>query len=535
MSDTTQAIANSDARTSTLGGSPDITLGNSFKLTLEDTYKLVQANARVRLNPDCHNAMNLSYQFLKSCIDQNKPIYGVNTNFGDQVKHVDAISDVSYESINSRQENLIRSMACSLGKPVSNDVVRVAMLLRANCLAQGYSGVTPQFVEAMLQFLNANIVPVVNNYGSIGASGDLIPLACIAAAMTGEDVDVFYQNQLMKAPQALAAAGLTRIKPMLRDSLSMINGTSFMTAIASLTLFKLKRLFPQMLSAIGMMLESMLVISSAYHPLVHQLKNHSGEIYINNFLINFWKDSTLLSDLDELRDANRAETSTRPVQDYYSLRSVPQGFGTFHENLVQAQVWIEDEMNSVNDNPIIDAVAKQIYHGSNFMGYYVTDACDILKMNISQASTWLHALLANLLHARKNHGLNTNLAENPAINNGFRSLQILTAAIVVQNRKLSQSQNAFMLPTEGDNQDVNSLGTHAALDFQEATHNLQRLTAIMLLAATQALELRGLSRASTKAQAIARTIRTYSPKLTSCRPMTSELELITQLLDEDRI
>ena len=310
-----------------------------------------------------------------------------------------------------------------------------------------------------------------------------------------------------------------------------------MTAIAALAVYDLKRLFKQLLCAIAMSLESMLVISSAYHPLVHQLKQQTGEITVNQFLLDFWKDSQLLTDLKVFRkmDATLPVTQTdRPLQDYYSVRAVSQGFGPFLENLERATGWIESEMNSVNDNPIISAADKEIYQGANFMGYYVTDACDILKMNIAQASTWLHALLANMLHPRKNCGLPVNLVQEPHKNNGFRGLQLLTAALTIQNRKLAQSQQAFMLPTEGDNQDVNSLGTHAAFDLQEAVANLERITAILLLAATQALELRGVEKASSKGQSIYSIIRKYSPTLTTCRVMQEEIFNVINLLKKEK-
>ena len=305
-----------------------------------------------------------------------------------------------------------------------------------------------------------------------------------------------------------------------------------MTAIASLAIYDLHHLFKRMLAAIAMILESLLVINSAYHPMVHQLKKQQGEMEINQFFIDFWEGSQLLTDLDELRTKDYAY---KPVQDYYSIRSVPQGFGPFQENLARAIHWIENEMNSVNDNPVIDAAANNIHHSANFMGYYVTDACDMLKMDIAQASTWIHALLANLVHPRKNQNLPVNLVPNPEKHNGFRSMQLLSAALAVQNRKLAQTHQAFTLPTEGDNQDVNSLGTHAAFDLQESVANLQRLTAILLLAATQALELRGIEKASKKAQSIYHTVRQYSPKIEHCRPMSEEIELIIALLKDDKI
>jgi histidine ammonia-lyase len=524
-----------------------IAIGANQKLSVTDAKLLASQPIAVKLAEESHDVMNESYQFLKTCIDQRMPIYGINTHFGDQVSFLDPYlknTDIEqteyYASINNRQKNLIKSHACALGEIVRPEIIKIAMMLRAHCLSQGYSGVSKQAIDAILSFINAGITPIVRRYGSIGASGDLIPLASIAAGLIGEEVDVLYKGQLMKAPEAIALAGLQQFTPALRDGLAMINGTSFMTAIASFSLSTLNRLFPQMLAAIGMSLEAMLVISSGYNPLVHQLKRQVGENTVNEFLLNFWADSRLLTDLDELRSANTTETSgneseTRSVQDYYSLRAVAQGFGPFEENLIKANAWIENEMNSINDNPIIDAAKKKIHHSANFMGYYITDACDMLKMDIAQASTWMHALLANLVHSRKNHGLPVNLVDHPGTQNGFRPIQLLTDALTIQNRKLAQAHQAYMLPTEGDNQDVNSLGTHAAFDLQEAVTNLERITAILLLAATQALEYRGIEKAGKKSQHIYHVIRNQFPKLKEDRPLSEEIAGIVSLLDKETI
>ncbi len=509
-----------------------ITIGKGCRLTIATAQALNKYSSAVAIPQPAMEAIEAAYQFLKVHVDSRIPIYGINTNFGDQVRYIDtAIKETEaldyYDSINTRQENIIRSLSCGLGPVVSPQIVRMTMLLRAHCLAQGYSGIHPELVNSLLDFLNAGITPVVRCYGSIGASGDLIPLAMIAAALIGEQVAVTYQDKVMMAPEAIQLAGLKPYKPVMRDGLALINGTSFMTAITSLAIYDLQRLFKQMLAAIAMTLESLLVISSAYHPMVHQVKQQLGENRINQFFIDFWQGSQLLTDLDELRST---DCNHKPVQDYYSIRSVPQGFGPFQENLERAIVWVENEMNSVNDNPIIDVQGENIHHSANFMGYYITDACDILKMNIAQASTWIHALLANLVHPRKNHDLPVNLVPDPNKHNGFRSMQLLSAALAVQNRKLAQAHQAFTLPTEGDNQDVNSLGTHAGFDFQESVANLERLTAILLLAATQALELRGIDKASNNAQAIYQTIRRHSPAIETCRPMSEEIGGIIELL-----
>jgi phenylalanine ammonia-lyase len=229
------------------------------------------------------------------------------------------------------------------------------------------------------------------------------------------------------------------------------------------------------------------------------LKGHSGEMAVAKIIEEWWAGSRLTRNLEDARTEGARDIG---VQDYYSLRSVAQGFGALHENLERAVRWVESEMNSVNDNPIVVPGDGQVYHTANFMGYYVSSACDILRADVAQAATWIHALVANLVHARKNRGLPTNLIEDPTNSSGFRPIQILAASLAVQCRKLAQSHTAFVLPTEGDNQDVNSLGTHAAFDLRASVEHLEQLTGILLLAATQALELRGLSLAAPSSQAV---------------------------------
>jgi histidine ammonia-lyase len=516
--------------------SEKIMIGQQTWLSLEDGKNISTGRHQLELNPISLPKIQESYGFLRGMIAKRIPIYGINTQFGDQVNLLDEAmyqhQDHYLASIEARQKNLIKSHCCGLGEITLTPIVRLAMALRAQCLSQGHSGVSLASIHAILGFINAGITPIVRRYGSIGASGDLIPLASIATAIIGEKTEVTYQGEIISAEEAIKHAGLKKFIPEMRDGLAMINGTSFMTAIACLALHDLNRLFKQMLTVIAMLLEAMLVIESAYHPVVHQLKHHRGEMEVNDYLLSCFSGSQLLTDLDELRNKN-IETNARPIQDVYSLRAIAQGFGPFSENLQQANQWIENEMNSVNDNPIVDVKNHKIHHGANFMGYYVTDTCDILKMNIAQASTWLHALLANIVHPRKNHGLPTSLVSHPEKQNGFRPLQLLAASIVVQNRKLAQSHQAFMLPTEGDNQDVNSLGTHAAFDLKEAVANLERLTAITLIAAVQALEFRGIQKASNKAKNIYQTVRKRCEAISHCRPLTDDIHAVIALLQEN--
>ncbi|MDP3710444.1 MAG: aromatic amino acid ammonia-lyase [bacterium] len=523
-----------------------ILLGGASTLTLEDCFKIGNQYAEVHLHPKAKNMMLDSHRVLTDFLKKRLPVYGSNTHFGNQVNLPDTLlikdPDEYKEGVNKRQLNLIESHNCGLGAEVSQEIVRVTMALRAHCLALGYSGVRPEVAEQLINFINKKIHPVVRTYGSVGASGDLIPLSAIASALCGLETDVYFMNKKVSAQQAIKMAELDKLNPEVREGLALANGTSFMTAIATLAAYKLQRLFNSMLASLALSLEALEIIGDAHHPLVHTLKRQKGEQEINNFFLNFWKGSQLIKKLDDIRKDISEKIKNKEIiekipglQDYYSLRSVAQGFGPFKENLERAVAWIEGEINSVNDNPIISVKPPKIYHCANFMGYYVTDSCDILKMDIAQASTWLHAILANLVHPRKNSGLPANLVKQPGINNGFRPIQILAASLAVQNRKLAQAQQSFMLPTEGDNQDVNSLGTHAALDLKKSVDNLEYLVSILLLASVQALELRGLSLASLEARKIHRAIRKVSSFLNSDRSLTVDIEKVVVLMKEHGI
>jgi histidine ammonia-lyase len=504
-----------------LGGSREVDLGMLAAVAREE--------APVSLDPASVASMNASHAFFSDKMETRVPIYGLNTQFGDQVtlldEHRDDYETERYQdSLRSRQNNLIRSHNCGMGELAPDDVVRGAMLLRARCLSRGYSGVRPAIVEAYLDFLNRGITPQCYRYGSIGASGDLVPLSTIAAAVVGEDVQVHYQGRRVPVRSLLSELGLSPLQIQGREGLALINGTSFMSSVAGLAVHDLSSLFDTMITVIAMALESLRVIEAGYMPIVHELKGHRGEMAIAARVREIWAESRLIRDLDEARSDGGM------VQDFYSLRSVAQGFGVFQENLARAAAWVETEMNSVNDNPIVVPEHAQVYHTANFMGYYVSSACDMLRADIAQAATWIHALVANLVHPRKNRGLPTNLIEDATNYSGFRPIQILAASLTVQCRKLAQSHASFVIPTEGDNQDVNSLGTHAGFDLRASVQHLEQLTGVLLMAAAQALELRGLSNAGKRSRAIVTEYRRMVPYLREDRLVHEDLVTSVQAL-----
>jgi histidine ammonia-lyase len=503
----------------------DVAIGGQ-DLDVGTLAAVARAEASVSLDAASRANMLKAHAFFSEKVESRVPIYGLNTQFGDQVvlldKHLDDYEGERYQSsLQNRQDSLIRSHNCGLGEVAPIEVVRGAMLLRSRCMSRGYAGVRPEVVDAYFEFLNRGITPECFRYGSIGASGDLVPLATIAAAVVGEDVQVRYQDRTVPVRPLLRDLGVSPLKIGGREGLALINGTSFMSSVAGLALHDLTGLYDTLLSVIAMALESLLVIEAGYLPIVHELKGHRGEIAVAERIRRAWAGSQLIRDLDDARATEG--TAQIGVQDYYSLRSAAQGFGVFHENLERARTWIETEMNSVNDNPIVVPDDSQVYHTANFMGYYVSSACDMLRADIAQAATWVHALVANLVHPRKNRGLPVNLIEDPTNFSGFRPIQILAASLTVQCRKLAQTHASFVLPTEGDNQDVNSLGTHAAFDLRTSVQHLQELTGVLLMASAQALELRGLEKAGVKSRAIIEEYRKLVPFLREDRMVHEDL------------
>jgi histidine ammonia-lyase len=491
--------------------------------------------ADVALNEQARQRMVTCNQYFARSLDTRVPIYGLNTQFGDQVtlldKHLDDYETDNYRaSITARQYDLVRSHNCGVGEVAPAEVVRGAMLLRAQCLSRGFSGVRPEVVESYLTLLRNDIVPLCRRYGSIGASGDLVPLATIAAVAVGEDVPARYQGGVVPAREALARAGLQPLRLEGRDGLALINGTSFMTSIAGLALYDLLRLFDQMIHTTAIAAEALLTIREGYDPLVHELKGHAGQLTVARRMQGLWEGSQLVRGLSTARTHGAQQLG---VQDYYSLRSIAHGFGVFQENLERAKQWIESEMFSVNDNPIVSHDSDVILHTANFMGYYVSSACDMLRADIAQAATWLHAVMANLVHPRKNRGLPTNLTKQPETYSGFRPLQILAASLAVQCRKLAQVHASYVLPTEGDNQDVNSLGTHAAFDLRAATEQLEQLVAVLLMAGCQALELRGVELASQASREVFDAYRRKVPFLAADRVVHDDLMATVRFLREN--
>jgi phenylalanine ammonia-lyase len=505
-------------------------------LTIEKVASVARQNIRVELtsNIDVRNKISASRQLLEKKLTAGEIIYGVNTGFGGNVRFLIPQNDLSFH-----QENLLRCLTCGVGQPLIEDAVRAAMLLRANALAKGLSGVRVEIIERMLDLLNHGITPVVPRYGSVGASGDLIPSAYIGRVLLGEG-EVLYQGKKLPAAEALKNAKVQRSKLMAKEGLALINGTTVMTGIAALVIHDGAHLAPLVLACASLAVEALKATDDPFSEVIHRAKNHPGQMEAAEICRKLLRDSRYIPNLDELR-AKIGETrsaaegktirSEEAIQTPYSLRCAPQGIGPVLDALRAHRLVLEREINSVNDNPLIDPLEGRVYHTGNFYGGHVARALDSWKIDLATLANWLHAIMAMLVDDRFSNGLPPNLSRNPGVSSGFKGMQLCLTSLVCAMRHLANPSMIHTLPTEQYNQDMISLGTHAALTAMDMTAMAQDAAAISLLATCQAIDLRGGgNNLGIGNRAIFETVRKDVPILEKDRPLDVDIARISELI-----
>ncbi|WP_407522702.1 HAL/PAL/TAL family ammonia-lyase [Methylobacterium oryzisoli] len=514
-----------------------VQLGFPHWLTISQLRDICEQRAQVTVSDAALEKVEASRTVLEQYTLDRLPVYGVNTQFGDDAYRV--VIEGDYEkyvlSVAHRQNDVMRALGCGVGDVHSPEICRATIALRVHLLAQGCSGVRRILVERLAKLLAADVIPYFYKFGSVGASGDLVPLSAIARLTMGEG-EVRFQGEQCTAAEALRRVGLLPDPLTMKEGLAIVNGTSFMTAIAALAVSRLCWLLPLSIAAAATSVEAMLGMDSPYEPFVHEGKHHSGQVRVASFVRKCWENSSLIRSLDTLRQewrtmilgSGRAEQEN--VQDYYSLRGIAHGFGPFYDDLERAVEWVENEMNSLNDNPLIDSDHQRIHSSANFLGDYIAVICDHLRSDVAKSGTWLHALLGNLVNPRKNRGLPSCLVRDPDSTTGFKTVQLLMASLVIENRGRCVPVSSVMLPTEGDNQDMVSLGTHSATQLMEVVDNFQLIVAIMLVSVAQAIELRGIDKASDGGRAIVHFVRQSCLFLDRDRALRDEILEVSRRL-----
>lgn len=439
-------------------------------LGLKQVLAVAREGAPVKLHPSGRSKLLKSRDVVENILRQERIVYGITTGFG-------RFSDVliSRQDSDSLQENIIMSHACGIGEPLPPEAVRAMMLLRANSLAKGFSGVRPEVVELLLEMLNAGIHPVVPAKGSVGASGDLIPLAHVALAMIGLG-EVEHQGRAAPSEKVLQEAGLTPLQLTAKEGLALINGTQYMSALGTLALLDAFQLFKAASIAAAMSFEALEGIASAFDDQVHEVRPHCGQKTCAALMLRLIRGSDLLMRRDHKR-----------VQDAYTLRCIPQVHGATLDALQYIRSVLEIEINSATDNPLIFPNSGDIISGGNFHGQPLALALDFLAMAVNELGNISERRIERMVNPALNNGLPAFLTKNGGLNSGLMLLQYAAAALVSEGKVLAHPASVDSIPTSGNQEDHVSMGSIAAYKGRQVVENISWVIAAELLAAARAM------------------------------------------------
>jgi histidine ammonia-lyase len=442
-------------------------------LTLEQTAQVADG-AQVTLATSARPRIERARQFVEDIIARGEVVYGLNTGFG-------ALSDVTIppEKLRELQLNLVRSHSCGVGEPLSERVVRAMMLLRANVLAKGYSGSRVLVIQTLLRMLNARVHPVIPSRGSVGASGDLAPLAHLALAAIGEG-EVVFEGKHVPAAEALQSVGIEPLTLEAKEGLALLNGTQAMTAVGGLALLDAERLADAADVTGAMSLEALRGTPVAFDHKIHAVRPHPGQI----------KSARRLRELiegSEIRESHRDHLVDPRVQDAYALRCMPQVHGAVRDSLAHARRILEIELNSATDNPLIFAEAGEVLSGGNFHGEPIALTLDYAAVGIADLGTISERRVERLVNPDLS-GLPAFLTPEAGMNSGLMIAQIVAASLIAENSVLAHPASVTNLPTSGNKEDHVSMGMTAAIKFAQVVRNVEIILAIELMCAAQGLD-----------------------------------------------
>ncbi|OHD66576.1 MAG: hypothetical protein A2176_02270 [Spirochaetes bacterium RBG_13_51_14] len=494
-------------------------------LSLRDIVSIARGESRVRMSPrpDFIRKIEKTSGMLRTALEAGTPVYGVNTGYGKSCGKRMAM-DVAIKN----GFNLIKFHGCGTGDPVGIAETRAAMLTRVLCFSRGYSGVSMELISRLVEFLNRGITPMVPSEGSVGASGDLTPMSYIAAALMGEG-EVFYKDKRMPAVSALKDAGLTPHAFAPKEPLAIMNGTSVMTGISAIVIDRAWKIMNASISATALSIHALMGNAHHYDPIIAKAKPHPGQEYTAR------KISELIH-----TEADRAKLEAETLetlQDPYSLRCSPQILGVLYDALEWVTRWVEIEANSANDNPIIDPDTGAIIMGGNFYGGHIVFAMDSIKSALASAADMSDRQVALLVDPHVNRGLPADLVraakDEAPYNHGFKAMSIASSALCAEALKMTMPAASFSRSTESHNQDKVSMGSIGARDAARICELTERVTAIHLLAAAQACEIRGNLEARPRISALVRNIRSLAEPIIADRPMDKDIESLSRAILEN--
>ncbi|NKQ22931.1 HAL/PAL/TAL family ammonia-lyase [Streptomyces galbus] len=496
------------------------------------------AESRVTVGAAATERMRASVDLKDALLEEEIPVYGVTTGFGDS-----CVRQIAPDKAHELQRNLVLYHLNGVGPVATPAVARATMIIRANALAKGVSAVRPQVVTTLLECLRRDVLPLIPERGSVGASGDLVPLCYLAAALIGEG-RVLHRGTVRPAADALREEGIEPLRLAPKEGIALINGTSFAAAYAVLAAWDARELAFVAELATAMTVEALGGNASAFHPFVHGSKPHPGQVRSAEVVRTLLAGSRLATSFENILVRRRrleGRSCVRldeRVQDRYSVRCAPQIIGIARDTLAWAEDWLTTEINSASDNPLFDADGGGLHLGGNFYAGHVGQAMDSLKTAVAGLANLLDRQLALVVDEKYNEGLPPNLvaARTPdhsgaGLHHGFKGMQIAASAVTAEALKQTGPVSVFSRSTEAHNQDIVSMGTISAREARTINGLVRDVAAIHLLALAQALDLRGVGRASPAVRAVHRLIREHSAFVCRDRRLDEDIVAVADLIE----
>lgn len=487
---------------------------------LEDLARIYRGGQGCRLDPACRGPVDQSARHVAEAAAGDEPVYGINTGFGKLAQARIPAGDTE-----KLQRNLILSHCAGVGDPLCLDTVRLAMALKLLSLGRGASGVRWRLIEVLEQMLAGDVIPIVPAQGSVGASGDLAPLAHVAAVMIGEG-EAFHKDERLAGGRALKRAGIEPIVLTAKEGLALINGTQISTALALAGLFNCHRLLNTALVTGALCTDAGMASSAPFRAEIHVLRGQPGQIDAADTLRKLMSGS-------EIRESHRF--GDERVQDPYCLRCQPQVMGACLDLLRQAGRTLEREANAVTDNPLIFPDSGTILSGGNFHAEPVAFAADQLALAIAEIGSITERRIAMLVDPTLSFGLPAFLAPDPGLNSGFMVAEITAAALYSENKQRAAPCSVDSTPTSANQEDHVSMATHGARRLLDMDKNLARVVGIELLIAAQGIELRRPLRTSESLEEVVSLLRSSIPPLDGDRYLASDLEQVVTLVTSGRV
>jgi histidine ammonia-lyase len=493
-------------------------------LTFDQLYAVALRNEAVSLSPTAVTRMKASRAVVDRLVAANETAYGINTGFGKL-----ASVRISAEQVRQLQINLVRSHVCGVGTPLSVPETRAMMILRANALAKGLSGIRPIVVETLCAMLNAGVHPMIPSQGSVGASGDLAPLAHLAQVVIGEG-EAYLKHEKLPGAEALKRAGIVPVALEAKEGLSLLNGTQGMLALLSLALLEADTLADTADVAASLSLDALRGSPGAFDARIMHARAYAGAGKTARNLAH-------LNEGSQIRESHRAPDKDTRVQDAYSLRCTPQVHGAVRDSLVQAREMALVELNSATDNPLVFVKANgegDIVSGGNFHGQPLAMAADQVAIAIATLGGIAERRVEQMTNPLTSM-LPAFLTPDPGLNSGFMIAQVTAAALTSENRALATPHSVDSISTSGNQEDYVSMGMSGARRLERMLHNLRHILAIELLCACQGIDLLAPLQTGTLAKKAYDAVRAASPKVTSDRPLAPDINAVATLVHQGAI